>query len=120
METKKRIRPSLATYRELERRLNVANGHIELGTKQLSDLQRKHDIQEAANKELTKQCTEWINDNSKWRAEYQSQELISKDLMVRRSANLLEIANLNRTAAMGLLLSIVAIIASAYQIAQWL
>jgi hypothetical protein len=118
METKPRFRPSLRQYRDIEHQLNVANGHIELGTKQLSDLQRKHDIQEAANKELTKQRTEWINDNSKWRAEYMAQELISKDLMVRRSANLLEIANLNRTAAMGFCLAIVAIMASAYQIAN--
>lgn len=52
METKKRFRPSLAQYRKIERDLLVANGHIELGTKQLSDLQRKHDIQEQANKFL--------------------------------------------------------------------
>lgn len=52
METKKRFRPTLAQYRKIERDLLVSNGHIELGTKQLSDLQRKHDIQEAANKEL--------------------------------------------------------------------
>jgi hypothetical protein len=43
MTKKTRLRPSLATYRELERRLNVANGHIELGTKQLSDLRREYD-----------------------------------------------------------------------------
>jgi hypothetical protein len=91
--------------------LNVANGHIELGTKQLSDLR-------AENNELMKQRTEWINDNSKWRADYQAQELISKDLMTRRSANLLEIANLNRTAAMGFLLAIVVIMVSAYQLFQ--
>lgn len=52
METKKRFRSTLAQYRKIEHDLRIANGHIELGTKQLSDLQRKHDIQEAANKEL--------------------------------------------------------------------
>lgn len=52
METKKRFRPSVAQYRKIEHDLWVANGHIELGTKQLSDLQRKHDIQERANKFL--------------------------------------------------------------------
>ena len=107
----KRIRPSLASYRELERRLNVANGHIELGTKQLSDLQRKHDIQE-------KDFFQLLAIKDGYQNELETQKLITKDLISRRSANLLEIANLNRTAAMGFLLAIVVIMVSAYQLFQ--
>lgn len=97
METKKRFRPNLRQYRILE----AANKELTLAAKD-------------ASIEFGLMNAEMEN----WKREYKTQEAISKDLMARRSANLLEIANLNRTAAMGFLLAIVTIMVSAYQIAH--
>jgi hypothetical protein len=55
-------------------------------------------------------------DNSCLMSDLEIQKAITKDLMARRSANLLEIANLKKTSEMGLILAIVVIIASSYQI----
>ena len=85
-----RFRPSLASYRELKKQRDSFE-IMWVGALEARD---------------------------KWLKKYQAQELISKDLMTRRSANLLEIANLNRTAAMGFLLAIVVIMVSAYQLFQ--
>lgn len=76
MTNKPSFRPTLEKYRKIEDDLWRANQHIELGTKQLSDLQKKHDIQEQANKFLK----EAIDTNNKSLL----QALIEKNCLLER------------------------------------
>jgi vacuolar-type H+-ATPase subunit I/STV1 len=112
----KRIRPSLASYRELERLLEMAENQIDSCTSKLVEMRNESVALKSENNSLADSRMEWITTNSKLRDDLNTQEAITKDLMARRSANLLEIANLKKTSEMGFLLAIVVIIASSYQI----